>query len=796
MCHDPPPVPLTRPADSSSAELWCVTKRNALVSFQLSETIGSLSLISMTLDFAPLAEKRFGTRVRSIHGDNVDDPWDWLRNTDDPDVIAHFEAENLWSDHVTAPLSGLRSTLVNEFRQLTIEEEVSAPVREGEWWYFRRFHAGQSYPTHHRLPAVSGEAPVLVAGQPEEGEILLIDENEHAKGEDFFRLTDLTPSPDGSLIAWARDVSGDERWTWIIQDADGRIVDKAVSDAGYGISWSADSSSFIYTRVDPAWRAHQVWLHTVGTPAEDDAMILWEPDEGFDVWISSARDPRWTAVHSSSTSSGQAWLWSREQPLRPLVPVTPREANVQIKVEPAGDHLLIVHTRTSIEGALAAVTLPDAFTEEVQRGTLSAASSCTVTPECCAEKVTPEGLGASLIDPSSWVSVREPSPGERISDVEAFSTFAVVSMRSDSLTQISVHLRAHPAHTSRLTQVDNLWDTGRFVTIESPVRSIVSTGDGNFTDTVFSIEHSSVSVPPTTEHVDSVTLERTVVHRQSVPGWNPDDYVEQRIWLTARDGNTLIPATVVHHQNVHPDGTNPGWIHGYGSYEIPFEAHFDILRLPALARGVVHVIAHIRGGGEMGRGWYEEGKTLMKMNTFTDFIDVSDWLVTSGWVAPERLAAEGRSAGGLLMGAVTNLAPDRYAAILAGVPFVDALTTILDPSLPLTVGEWEEWGNPTQDPQVFALMKAYSPYENVVDGIAYPAIMATTSLNDTRVFAVEPAKWVQRLREASRNTSEAKPIIMRTEMVAGHGGPSGRYGRWDAKAEEYAFILHHIGIDT
>lgn len=771
-------------------------KRNALVSFQLSENGSSLSLISMTLEFAPIAEKRFGTRVRSIHGDHVDDPWDWLRDTDDPAVIAHFEAENLWSDHVTAPLSGLRSALVSEFRQLTVEDEVGAPVRDGKWWYFRRFHAGKSYPTHHRIPAISDKAPLLVAGQPEDGEVLLVDENEHAAGEEFFRLTDLTPSPDGSLIAWAKDVSGDERWTWIIQDVDGQVVDEAVSDAGYGISWSADSSSFIYTRVDPAWRAHQVWLHRVGTPAEDDAMILWEPDEGFDVWISPSRDPRWTAVHSSSTTSGQAWLWSREQPLLPLVPVTPREANVQIKVEPAGDHLLIVHTRTSIEGSLAAVAVPASLDEDVERGTRAAASSCTVTPECCAEKVTPEGLGQSLIDPSSWVSVREPEPGERITDAEAFSTFAVVSMRSDSLTQISVHLRTHPSRSSWLTTVDNLWDSGRFVTVDSAVRSIVSAGDGNFTDRVFSIEHSSVTVPPTAERVDSVTLERHLVHSQTVPGWNPDDYVEQRMWITARDGKTQIPATVVHHQNVKPDGTNPGWIHGYGSYEIPFDARFDILRLPALARGVVHVIAHIRGGGEMGRAWYEDGKELVKMNTFTDFIDVSDWLVTSGWVAPARLAAEGRSAGGLLMGAVTNMAPRRFAAILAGVPFVDALTTILDPSLPLTVGEWEEWGNPITNPQVFALMKSYAPYENIADGTLYPAIMATTSLNDTRVFAVEPAKWVQRLREASLDSAEAKPIIMRTEMVAGHGGPSGRYGRWESKAEEFAFVLHHIGIDA
>lgn len=798
----------------------------------------------MSIFLPPVAQRRFGTRIRDIHGDHVDDPWDWLRNPSDPEAVAHIEAENAWADHVTAPFEAVRQCLVSEFRTFTVEDDVSAPVREGAWWYFRRYQAGKSYPAHYRLPAQEDpshpgryqeEAPELHPDTAHPGEVLLVDENAEAAGQEFFRLTNFSPSPDGTIFAWARDLSGDERWTWIIQHADGQIIDDAVTGAGYGFAWSADGQSFIYTRVDDVWRSYQIWLHTLGTPADQDVLLLWEPDEAFDVWITPSRDPRWVTIHSTSPTTGQGWLWNRESPRSPLLTVTPRLHDVLFRVEPAGDHLLCVHSMNSREGSIAAAPLPShqgttpllahqgtapllteqgaaappdslapygrsVHTPKAYPTTTTAASAAAkvagepVEPDPCFQP-TPELLGESVIPLDAWVSVREPQPGERILDVEAFAGFAVVSMRSGSLTQVAVHLRKQPAHSELLSSVEGLWDAGRFVEIESPVRCVVSAGVGDFDDQSFLIEHQSVTVPVTAERVEAASLLRHVVKRQEVPGWNPGDYIEERVWVTARDGHTQIPVTLVRHRNVQADGTNPGWMHGYGSYEIPFDAEFDILRLPALTRGVVHAIAHIRGGGEMGRAWYEDGKELRKVNTFTDFIDVANWLVDSGWVAEKRLAAEGRSAGGLLMGAVTNMAPERFAAILAGVPFVDALTTILDPSLPLTVGEWEEWGNPIQDKTVFDLMKSYSPYENVTDGTAYPAIMATTSMNDTRVFYVEPAKWVQRLREATSCDPNERPIVMRTEMVAGHGGRSGRYGRWDARSEEFAFILHHLGID-
>ena len=313
---------------------------------------------------------------------------------------------------------------------------------------------------------------------------------------------------------------------------------------------------------------------------------------------------------------------------------------------------------------------------------------------------------------------------------------------------------------------------------------------------------------PHPENPEGAALTVRTLRTREAPGWDPAEFVEERVWVLARDGATRIPVTLIHHRDAHPDGTHAGWQIGYGSYEVSYDPEFETLRLPILRR-VVYAIAHVRGGGEMGRAWYEDGKELVKEHTFTDFIDVADWLVDSGWVAPGRLVAEGRSAGGLLMGAVTNAAPDRFRAILAGVPFVDALTTILDPTLPLTVGEWEEWGNPLTSRAVFDAMSRYTPYENVPDGALLPAIMATTSVNDTRVEFVEPTKWVQRLREATGqvpSTDEAgagavpardpreRPIILRTEMVAGHAGPSGREGRWAARCEEFAFALGQVGV--
>lgn len=763
----------------------------------------------------PVAPKRYGYRVRDQFGQHFDDPWDWLRDGDNPEVRAHLEAENAWADTVTAPTREAAARLVEEVKASTALTDVTVPIREGEFWYFRRFAEGESYATHHRTPVERDEAgaPIPLVpepGVPARGEELLVDENEWARGQEFFRLADLYPSPDGRLIAWARDTSGDERYTWVVQEASGRVIDEAVVDAGYSFAWADDSKSFIYMGVDDAWRACDVWLHRVGTPREADELLLVEPDEGFEMGFAPSGFPGHVVIHSSSSTAGRAWLWLPAHPsVRPL-PLMPVRPRTLVSADSAGDRLFIVHTGLTQEGSLAQAMLPAGGSPEALAG-LGVTSSSAFSRGSLADRAPgtplPEDEPAPLTPFESWEPLRSPGPGERITDVEAHAHYVALSLRSGSLTQVDVWDRREASPTWRRVEVD------------APVRTI-ATVPTPWTDPL-RVEFQSQTVPPTVAEVslsnpapasspedpEGATLTVRTLRTHEAPGWDPAEFVEERVWVLARDGATRIPVTLIHHRDARPDGTHAGWQIGYGSYEVSYDPEFETLRLPILRR-VVYAIAHVRGGGEMGRAWYEDGKELVKEHTFTDFIDVADWLVDSGWVAPGRLVAEGRSAGGLLMGAVTNAAPDRFRAILAGVPFVDALTTILDPSLPLTVGEWEEWGNPLTSRAVFDAMSRYTPYENVPDGALLPAIMATTSVNDTRVEFVEPTKWVQRLREATGqvpSTDEAegstpardpleRPIILRTEMVAGHAGPSGREGRWAARCEEFAFALGQVGV--
>lgn len=766
----------------------------------------------------PVAPKRYGYRVRDQFGQHFDDPWDWLRDSEDPEVRAHLEAENAWADTVTAPTREAAARLVEEVKASTALTDVTVPIREGEFWYFRRFAEGESYATHHRAPVERDEAGVPVPlvpqpGVPTLGEELLVDENEWARGQEFFRLADMYPSPDGRLIAWARDTSGDERYTWVVQEASGRVIDEAVVDAGYGFAWADDSQSFIYMGVDDAWRACDVWLHRVGTPREADELLLVEPDEGFEMGFAPSGFPGHVVIHASSSTAGRAWLWLPAHPsVRPL-PLMPVRPRTLVSADSAGDRLFIVHTGLTQEGSLAQAMLPAGGSPEAL-ARLGVTSSSAFSRGSLADRTPgtplPEEEPAPLTPFESWEPLRSPGPGERITDVEAHADYVALSLRSGSLTQVDVWDRREASPAWRRVEVD------------APVRTI-ATVPTPWTDPL-RVEFQSQTVPPTVAEVtlpnpapasspedpanhEGATLTVRTLRTREAPGWDPAQYVEERVWVLARDGATRIPVTLIHHRNARPDGTHAGWQIGYGSYEVSYDPEFETLRLPILRR-VVYAIAHVRGGGEMGRAWYEDGKELVKEHTFTDFIDVADWLVDSGWVAPGRLVAEGRSAGGLLMGAVTNAAPDRFRAILAGVPFVDALSTILDPSLPLTVGEWEEWGNPLSSRAVFDAMSRYTPYENVPDGALLPAIMATTSVNDTRVEFVEPTKWVQRLREATGqvpSTDEAggstpardpleRPIILRTEMVAGHAGPSGREGRWAARCEEFAFALGQVGV--
>lgn len=678
--------------------------------------------------------------TREFHGDTVEDNYEWLRDKSDQKVIDYLNAENDYAESVLAPTEPIQKAIFGEIKGRTKETDASVPTRHGSWWHFARTYEGKQYASYHRSPVTDSH------NRPDpdkkiEGEQLLFDSNELAEGHEFFRTQGYKVSPNDELLVTAIDNLGDERYTLRISRIEsGEVIEESVTGAGYGLGWSADSRYVYYGRVDEAWRAFEVWRHEVGTDPSADTRLFHEPDERFNCWSWVSRDGQWLIIHSGSTTTTEVHLLDTTNVDAEPVLVSARRQGLDYTVEPAGDEMLIVHNLNSVDF-------------EVSRAPIGPA------------------------EPETWEPVLRTGEGERVLSTSAFEEFAVVYMRSAGLTQLRV-----------MERTDDGWGSASVVPGED--LATVELGENPSYDAEsidFTLE--SLLTPLTAMEYRPKTGELSTLKVSEVPGYDRSRYEIRREWAEAEDG-TKIPLTIAYLRTTQPDGTNPGMLYGYGSYEIPSDPYFSVPLLSVLDRGVVYAIAHIRGGGEMGRAWYENGKELSKKNTFTDFIAAADFLIDSRWVAPDRLAAEGGSAGGLLMGAVTNMAPDRFRVVHARVPFVDALTTILDPSLPLTVGEWEEWGDPYHDPEVYQYMRSYTPYENIAEA-EYPAILATTSLNDTRVFYTEPAKWVARLRDTVTN-GEDRPILLLTEMVAGHGGRSGRYNAWEQRAKQLAFIMDQI----
>ncbi|GLI29262.1 MULTISPECIES: S9 family peptidase [Brachybacterium] len=691
---------------------------------------------------APSPEHRPTERIH--HGDVVVDPYEWMRDKTDPEVIAHLEAENAYADARTAHLGALRARLVEEFVGHTQETDLSVPVRRGDWWYITRTTAGDDYPKFTRV-ADAGSMPQVEPGVMLESEQVLLDAQAEAAGHEFYSLGGLTLSPDHNLLAYAVDTAGDERFTLRVLDLSaGEVLDESVAGTGYGIAFSTDQQWLFYARVDDAWRQHQVWRHRIGADPAEDVLVLEEGDERFMIGFERSRDETTLVIQSASTTTAEAWLLDLAAPESAPVPAGGRRDGVDYAVEHAGDRLLVVHNDGHTGFALAQ---------------------------------------APLEAPDQWEELLVAGEGERLLAVESFAGFVALELRAGGLASVRIIPRAADG-SLRLDQAEDLTHGGELDTVELDANP-------NWDQQAVRYELTSLLTPPTVAEREVATGATEILRVTPVPRYDPSLYVERREWATAADG-TAIPLSVVARKEVAADGTAPGYLYGYGSYEVSIDPSFVPTRLSLLDRGVVIAIAHVRGGGEMGRDWYDHGKLQEKKNSFSDFDAAAEHLGASGLVDPARLGAEGRSAGGLLMGAVANLAPERFRAIIAGVPFVDALTTILDPSLPLTVGEWEEWGDPLHDPSVYEYMKEYTPYENV-QAVEYPAIFASTSLNDTRVFFVEPAKWVARLRETVTSDQAERPIVFRCEMVAGHGGRSGRYRKWEQRADELAWLLDQLG---
>ena len=750
---------------------------------------------------SPLAAKKPVERLH--HNDLFVDDYEWLRDKESPEVLAHLEAENAYTDARTAGLAPLREQLFDEIKARTRETDLSVPVRQGQWWYYTRTVEGQEYGIHCRAP-ISGpddwappildpEAPgagagagagaatvgagtagveddgtaASAAGQAGlPGEQVLLDDNAEAAGHDFYALGSFDVSADATRLLYAVDTEGDERYTIRVRDlTTGQNLADEITDTGEDALFEPSGRYLFYTTVDEAWRPDTVWRHEVGTESANDAQVFHEPDDRFWVGIGLTRSRKYLLIEAGSSVTTETRLLDTDDPTGDFAVVWTRRDGVEYDVEHAildgEDRLLIVHNDHAINFELVDVAAAD-----------------------------PHGPQRMLLPHDESV---------RLEGVDAFRDFVIAEYRRDGLTQVAIaSLGTGAAASAAITDgaeaadaADSTDATGPLtfteLAFDEPLFTAGTGANPEWEQPTIRFGYTSFVTPSTVYDLVVATGERRLLKQQTVLGeYDPARYEQRREWATAGDG-TRVPISLVYRSNLVAAGEPaPTLIYGYGSYEISIDPTFSVSRLSLLDRGLVYAIAHVRGGGELGRLWYEHGKELEKRNSFTDFIACARHLIDAGITAPDRLVAEGRSAGGLLMGAVANLAPELFSGILAGVPFVDPLTSILDPSLPLTVIEWDEWGDPLHDAEVYAYIKSYSPVENVRD-TPYPRILAVTSLNDTRVLFVEPAKWVAHLREVGAD------VLLKTEMSAGHGGVSGRYARWREIAFDNAWILDAAG---
>ncbi len=699
---------------------------------------------------------------RTHHGDTVVDHYEWLRDAESPDTVAYLEAENAYTEARTEHLEQLRESIFSEIRAHTQETDLSVPYRIGRWWYYGRSSEDTQYGTSCRCPAQDPDdwtPPRLDATAEVAGEQVILDSNALAEGHEFFSLGGLSVSPDGRLLAFSTDTVGDERYLLQVKDlGTGELLPDSIPNVMGGGTWDRRGTTLFYSTPDEAWRPDKVWRHVLGTPVEDDVVVHHETDERFWTGVGRTRSDRFLLRSSGSRTTSECAILDADDPTGTFRVVAPRRDGVEYSVEHAvlagEDRLLVLHNDGAENYALASAPV-DATSEQ------------------------------------QWEPLLPHDPAVRLEDVDAFAGHLVVSQRSDGLTQLRViTLDAHGASQGTGLGEDFL------IRFQEEVRSVGAGANPEFAQPTVRLGYVTLADPAAVYDFDVATRELRLLKRTPVlPGpdgtqFDRSRYAQSREWAVAEDG-TRVPISIVAPADAPRDGSMPMVLYGYGSYEMSMDPSFSIARLSLLDRGIGFAIAHVRGGGEMGRRWYDDGKLLRKRNTFTDFVACARHLAAQGWTSPDRLAAEGGSAGGLLMGVVANTDPDAFAAVLATVPFVDALTTILDPSLPLTVIEWDEWGNPLQDPDVYAYMKSYSPYENLT-AQRYPAILAETSLHDTRVLFVEPAKWVARLRATAVTDPDSAEVLLRTKMSAGHGGVSGRHNSWRERAFSLAWLVDRL----
>jgi len=692
----------------------------------------------------PDVEKRDHV-VRAPHGAERNDEYYWLRDDErrDPAMLAYLEAENAYADAVLAPLKPLEDRLYDEIVARIRQDDSTVPYRERGWWYYARYEAGKDYPVYARRRDGEGVDAVSIQAANDRGDFageqVLLDVNRLAEGKDFYQVGDYEVSPDNRLLAYAEDLNGRRQYTVRFIDLEtGELLPDTITGVSPNLVWADDNRTLFYVENDPVTLlTKRVKAHVLGTPASSDRLVYEEKDDTFYMGIGRSRDDRFILIGLTSTVSDELRYAPAGNPVEFTV-LAPRERDVEYDADHYGGRWVI---RTNAGGAtnFKIVTAPSDATSREQ-----------------------------------WTDLVPHSEEVFIEGFELFDGFIAIAERSDALERIRV--RRDDGREEYVKADETAYSMGLAANPEPESRWLRYT-------------YTSLTTPATTYELNVDTGERRLLKQQPVPGYDPSLYVTERVWAPARDGKTRIPVTIAYRRDTPRNGTAPLLQYGYGSYGASMDPTFSVTNISLLDRGVVYALAHIRGGQELGRRGYEDGKLLNKVNTFTDFIDVTDHLVELGYAAPDRVAAYGGSAGGLLMGAVANMAPEKYAVILSLVPFVDVVTTMLDPSIPLTTNEYDEWGNPEQK-EYYDYILRYSPYDNL-EAKAYPAMFVGTGLWDSQVQYWEPAKYVARLRDL--NTGD-RPLVFRINMEAGHGGKSGRFRQFRERAEMFAFMLDQLGV--
>jgi oligopeptidase B len=700
----------------------------ALIFISLSLSV-ALSLTSLARAQAPpsppMAKKV--PKTTTLHGVTLTDEYGWLREKGTPEVTAYLEAENAYTEAGTAHTAQLRETLYNELLGRIKESDENVPARDGAYWYYTRTEQGKAYPVFCRKKGT--------LDAPEE---VYLDQNALAEGKKFHSLGGMDVSPDGTRLLYLEDLTAFREYTLHVKDlASGRILE-SIPDVWNGTGWADDNRTFFYTRADAAKRGNTIWRHVVGTPADTDVKVFEEPNVLYDVGVFRSRSDAFIFIASNGFTSSEWRAIPTAAPATAPRVIEARRPDVEYSVEHGGGFFYLL-------------TNDGARNFRVRRA--------------------PDRAGAPL-EWTDWSPHREDA---FIEGVDVFETFAAITERRAGLRRVRI--------------VGLTGDASHDIAFPEEAYAVFPDKNPEFRSTVFRFAYSSPLSPPSVYDYDVPTRERTLRKRQEIPsGFDASRYQVHRRMAPARDG-VQVPVSILLPKGAPLDGSRPLLLYAYGSYGITMEPAFNSNVLSLVDRGMIYAIAHVRGGQEMGRQWYDEGKMMKKMNTFTDFIDVAEYLVKSGYTKPDRLVANGGSAGGLLMGAVANMRPDLFKAIVADVPFVDVINTMLDASLPLTAQEWEQWGNP-QNADAFAYMRQYSPYDNV-RAQNYPWMLVMTSLNDSQVMYWEPAKWVARLRSLKTDTN---PLYLKTNMAGGHGGSSGRYEHLREVAFRYAFILDAVGL--